>query len=78
MIYCKAKKVSFEIPSIPESMIKKSLISESECQKSHHAVFAHDTLQTIGEAEVKLEGAHLDIIKKHFQMQEAREQLELK
>jgi hypothetical protein len=43
-------------------MIKKSLISESECQKSHHDALTHDKLQTIEEVEAKLENAHLDII----------------
>jgi hypothetical protein len=59
-------------------MIKKSLISESECQKSSHAALPHDTLQTIKEVEANLEKAHLDIIKNHFKIQEARDQLELK
>jgi hypothetical protein len=59
-------------------MIKKSLISESECQKIHHAAIPHDKFQTIKEAEVNLEKAHLDIIKNHFKIQEARDQLELK
>jgi hypothetical protein len=59
-------------------MIKKSLISESESQKSHQAALTNDKLQTIKEAEAKLENAHLDIIKNHFKIQEARDQLELK
>jgi hypothetical protein len=59
-------------------MIKKSLISESECQKSYYATITNEKLQTIEETEAKLENTHLDIIKKHFQIQEARDQLELK